>query len=61
MSEEDTRKFVKIWNKQNGYPDGPTELPNMRYVKPGEVTWNEYDAPQIDLVQFKEFLDKLSK
>jgi len=60
IDERQTRKFVKAWNKANNWPTTEnTVLPNMRYVKPNEVTWNEYDAPQIDLAQFGELLTQL--
>ena len=61
LTKEQTEKFVWLWNEANGYPQGLCDKPNMRYVKPNEVTWNEYDAPQISLSEFKEFLNKLDK
>lgn len=56
MNEKQTREFVKIWNKRNGFPDGIVKESNMRYVEPGVVTWNEYDAPEVNLAEFKEIL-----
>jgi hypothetical protein len=60
MSEKQTKKFVKFWNIANDMPvTEDTPAGNMRYVSPGIVTWNECDAPEIDLIQIKDLLEKL--
>lgn len=52
MNERQTRKFVALWNKKNGYDLGENTIEgNMRYVCPGVVTWNVYDAPDLDILQ----------
>lgn len=56
MNEKDTKKFVKLWNKANNMPDGLTMEENMRYVSPGVVTWNIYDAPRLNLDEVAELL-----
>lgn len=53
--EKTTRKFVELWNLENGYPTTEhTDKPNMRYVSNGLVTWNEYNAPTVNIKQFLE-------
>lgn len=53
MNEEQTRKFADTWNRRHGFPIGEdTMTENMRYVSPGIVTWNAYDAPDVDVVEF---------
>lgn len=57
MNEQTTRLFVSEWNKRNGFTNSEnTPEGNMRYHAPGVVTWNEYDAPDFDLVQAEEIL-----
>lgn len=53
-------RFVKIWNKRNGFPDGTTELPNMRMYG-DEVSWNAYDAPSLDLDEVADILRQISE
>ena len=49
MNEKQTRKFIALWNKQNGF--NMHEVGCMSYKEPGIVTWNEYDAPNLDILQ----------
>lgn len=60
MTEKQTRKFVALWNKANGMAVGEnTPQGNMRYVGVGLITWNEYDAPTIELEQFRTLLEEV--
>lgn len=59
MNEQLTREFVKRWNEKNGYEDGLTVATNMRYVRDGVVTWNQYDAEEVDIAQFANIYAEL--
>ena len=52
MNQTDTRLFVKKWNEAHGFEDGDNPSANMRYARDGVVTWNEYDAPEVDIEEF---------
>lgn len=56
MTKQQTLEFIKKWNELNNFPDGICNFPNMRYVKRGVVTWNEYNAPELDLIQVRDLL-----
>lgn len=58
MDYKQTNNFVVLWNERNGFSQGEVDQPNMRIVKAGLVTWNEYDAPTIDLVEIEELLSQ---
>lgn len=60
MSEKQTKKFVDKWNEKNNFPVGiNTPLGNMRYVSPGVITWNEYDAPEVNIVEFVDIFNTI--
>lgn len=60
FNKKQTKKFINLWNKANGFPYGEDTLEgNMRYYKAGKVTWNSYDTPVIDLNEFNTFFNKL--
>ena len=54
MNKKETLEFIKLWNKKNGYKNGITAEPNMRYHDKGIVTWNEYDSPYVDIKEIVE-------
>jgi hypothetical protein len=55
MNKKETLKFIKLWNKKNGYKNGNETIePNMRYAENGKVAWNEYDSPIIDIEEIVE-------
>ena len=60
MNEEQTRKFVDEWNIRNGYPLGEeTEASNMRYINDGVISWNEYNAEKVDVIDFILIYNKI--
>lgn len=60
MTKEQTQEFVDAWNIKSGYPLGEeTTATNMRYSSPGVVTWNEYNAEQVDIKTFVEVYNNL--
>ena len=60
FNKEQTKKFVDAWNKANDLPlTEDTQMGNMRYVSPGVVTWNEYDAPSIQLSEFISIFEEI--
>ncbi len=60
MNEKQTKDFVDSWNIKNNFPTGVnTQCANMRYYSPGIVTWNEYDAPEIDISQIVEIYNTI--
>ena len=61
LTKEQTEKFVWIWNERNGFPQGLTEQPNMRYVSKGIVSWNEYDAPDLDLNEVADIIKAIGE
>lgn len=61
MTEKQTREFVDAWNIKNDYQVGEnTSDANMRYSSPGVVTWNEYNAPVVDIKTFLEIYNNLN-
>ena len=52
LPEDDIQRFVDAWNRANYYPIGETEAPNMRPDPPGNVYWNAYDAPSVNVSEF---------
>lgn len=61
MSKKQTKEFVDRWNILNNFPIGiNTPEGNMRYVSPGIVTWNEYDAPEINIEQIVSIFNEVS-
>ena len=60
MKADQTKEFVNRWNILNNYPTGvDTQCGNMRYVSPGIVTWNEYDAPEINIEQIVSIFNNI--
>ncbi len=59
LDEYETKAFVFLWNEANGFKQGIVDQANMRYRAPGIVSWNEYNAPEIDLNQVQSLLSQL--
>lgn len=61
MTGKQTKEFVDRWNILNNFPIGVNTITgNMRYVSPGIVTWNEYDAPEINIEQIVSIFNEVS-
>lgn len=54
LPEEDIQRFVDAWNRANYYPAGAamTNSDNMRPDPPGNVYWNMYDTPSVNVSEF---------
>ena len=52
LPDEDVEQFVFLWNKSNHLPQGLTYATNMRPDPPGNVYWNAYDSPSVNVSEF---------
>ncbi len=60
MDELLTREFVKRWNEKNGYSNEISYESNMRYVSAGRVSWNQFDAEEVDIAEFVNIYKELN-
>lgn len=54
VPDEELQAFADLWNKANYYPLGAalTNSDNMRVDSPGNVYWNVYDSPSVNVSEF---------